>query len=220
MRPNEVRAQIDDFIRRLITASISVVQYFPSIRAGAGGACAIGRNVSASIALRDVPYEDVYRELDANTAYDVRMIDGGLLLFQYNFDKNENLDAHRLAYFPNPLLPSIDEAPALYEEDELYGDIIARRLVRFPIRFDFAPHQHTEVVHPACHLSLGQYEGCRIPVVGPLSPVSFGLFIVRNFYCRAYTRHKNTFDRKALPVRRYDTITDLEKRISHFVGGR
>jgi len=220
MNPDGVRKQIGDLIERMVAASVSVKQFHPSLRTTEGGSILIGRKPSSAIALRDVPYEEVYRELERSDAYDAKLVDGGLLLFQYRFDGSGRLLTHRLAYFPNPGLPNVEEAPALYERDELYGDIIARRLVRFPIRFDYDPSRKVDGVHPASHMTLGQYENCRIPVVGPIGPTSFGIFIIRNFYCRAYTRHKNKFDRRALPLDRIECISDAERRMSHFVHGR
>lgn len=219
MSPNSVRGQFAEFVERLIATSLSVKQFSPVVRTVPGGDVLIGRKVSTAIALRDVPYETVYRELDSNEAYDAKLIDGGLLLLQYRFSASGKLLQHRLGYFPSPALPTVDEVPELYERDELYADIIDRRLVRFPIRFDYAPEQQTDVVHPASHLTLGQYENCRIPVSGPLGPNSFGMFIVRNFYCRSYTRHKNKFDRRTKPVERLESITRAELRLSHFVHG-
>jgi hypothetical protein len=220
MSPDGVRTQITDLIQRLIETSVSVKQFFPSTRKADGGSILIGPTTSSAIALRNVAYDEVYSELEANDAYDAKLIDGGLLLFQYHFDGAGTLLQHRLAYFPSPALPTVDEAPTLYEREELYGDIVARRLVRFPIRFDYAPAQHSDVVHPASHLTLGQYENCRIPVAGPLAPNSFGMFIVRNFYCRAYTRNKNKFDRRPVTLAEINTISAAEKRISHMVPGR
>lgn len=220
MTPDAVRVQITDVLDRLIRTSLAVRQFHPTIRLGQGGAVAIGRPQSSAIALRDVSYEDVYRDIDFHEAYDVKLVDGGLLIFQYRFDATPKLQRHRLAYFPNPILPTVDEAPALYEEDELYGDIVARRLVRFPIRFDYAPDDCIDLVHPASHLTLGQYEGCRIPVAGPMGPSAFASFIVRNFYCRAYRRHKNAFDKAPPAIARTETISESERRLSHFVHGR
>lgn len=220
MSPKGVREQFADLIKRMITSSISVKQFDPSMRSAPGGEILIGRRASTAIALRDVPYDEAYKELDANDAYDMKLVDGGLLLLQYRFDALGKLLQHRLAYFPSPALPTVDEAPDLYERDELYGDIIDRRLVRFPIRFDYAPGQHADVVHPATHLTLGQYMNCRIPVAGPMGPSAFCMFIIRNFYCRAYTKHKNTFDRRFTSLGRIESITAAERRLSHFVHGR
>lgn len=219
MSPEGVRRQIADLLDRLIASSLSVKQFFPSLRKGDTGCLLIGRRQSSAVALRDVPYDDIYRELDSNEAYDVKLVDGGLLIFQYRFDGSGELKQHRLAYFPSPALPSVDDAPTLYEQDELYGDILDRRLVRFPIRFDFAPDKRVDVLHPASHLTLGQYENCRIPVAGPLGPYAFATFIIRNFYYRVYTRNKNTFDRRTPPLARLETISDSERRISHFIHG-
>lgn len=217
MNPDGVRQQIEGLIERLVAASISVKQFYPSIKEYEGGLVSIGRQMSGGIALRDIAYENVYRDLELNEAYDVKLVDGGLLLFQYKFDGNKILLQHRLAYFPSPVLPTIEEAPSLYENDELYGDIIARRIVRFPVRFDYAPDQKVDVLHPASHMTLGQYESCRIPVTGPLTPNAFGMFIVRNFYCRAYIKHKNKFDRRMLKLSSLETISEAERRISHLV---
>ena len=209
-----------EVIERLISVNLSVTQFFPSIRVGTDGDAIISRKASSSIALKNIPYEEIYLELERTQAFDIKLIDGGLLILQYHFKQDDTLVQHRLAYFPSPVLPSIDESPALYEQDELYGDVIARQLVRFPIRFDYAPSQAQDLVHPVSHLTLGQYENCRIPVAGPLSPATFSLFIIRNFYSRAYKKNKNVFDKKHLSIPQMTTITDAERKISHFVCGR
>jgi hypothetical protein len=219
MSPESVRKQISDLIDRLLIASMSVKQFQPKFLTVEGGAIQIGGRPKTSVAMRDIPYEDVYRELDTNESYHIKLIDGGLLLFQYSFDADKTLSQHRLAYFPSPTLPTIEEAPELYEQDELYGDITARRLVRFPVRFDYAPAAQVDVLHPASHLTLGQYEDCRIPVAGPMGPSSFGMFIVRNFYFRAYKKNKNNFDKRPIQLERHVTITAQEQRITHLVHG-
>jgi hypothetical protein len=117
------------------------------------------------------------------------------------------------------VLPTIDEAAALYEQDELYADIMAQRLVRFPIRFDYAPRQAKGIVHPASHMTLGQYEYCRIPVAGPVGPNTFAMFVIRNFYFRAYHKNKNTFDRRCVALKRSETISGAERRLTHIVHG-
>lgn len=219
MNPDGVRKQIADLTNRLLRTSLCVQQFAPSVQSVGKGAVRIGLRNSQSIAQKEVSYDDVYKELDQNEAYHIKLVDGGLLAFQYSFDSAEKLTEHRLSYFPCPTLPSADDAPELYEQDELYGDITAKRIVRFPIRFDYTPDACREVIHPASHLTLGQYANCRIPVAGPVGPTSFGLFIVRNFYSRAYTRYKNQFDRKPPVLRRMETISQAERRITHIVHG-
>ena len=219
MSPSAVRGQFNELLERLISASLSVKQFWPSERTGGEGELVIGSIAGTSIALRDIAYEDVYKELDSTEAYHAKLVDGGLLQLQYTF-RGTVLSKQRLAYFPSPILPTIEDVPELYEEDELYGDILSRQLVRFPVRFDYAPDDRVDVLHPAAHLTLGQYASCRIPVVGPLGPMTFGMFIVRNFYFRAYRKHKNNFDRKPSAIDPVETISANERLLSHFVPGR
>ena len=118
----------------------------------------------------------------------------------------------RLAFFPSSILPTMDEAPYLYENDELFGDILVDRLVRFPIRLDYDPANHRDVLHPQCHLTLGQFENCRIPVTGPIMPNTFLLFVLRNFYFRSYLKHKNLFDKRMKLTTPLLTISVAEQR--------
>ena len=68
--------------------------------------------------------------------YNIKMIDGALLTLLYRFS-NDRIVAHRLSYFPAPDLIAFQNEPELYAEDELYVDILDRRIVTVPIRFDF-----------------------------------------------------------------------------------
>lgn len=219
MNSNGVLSQINELTRRLILASLCVKHFHPTVKKLKQDQLAIGMRVAQTIALKDLTYDNVYEEINGNEAYHLKLIDGGLMAFQYLFDSSGQLVEHRLAFFPCPSLPSADDAPALYQEDELYADITSRRIVRFPIRFDYSPGSHRDVVHPASHMTLGQYDSCRIPVSGPVSPSSFGMFIIRNFYARAYTRNKNTFDRRTASMARVETITGAERRVTHVVHG-
>lgn len=220
MTPQNVRKQLDDVYKRLISTSLSVKQFHPKKQDILGGGVKFGDLPLGSISLRDVPYDEIYKEIESNDAYHIKLPDGGLLIFQYTFDGSGTLTKHRLCYFPSPELPSIDEAPYLYENDELYGDVVAIKLVRFPIRFDYDPCSHNDVDHPKSHLTLGQYENCRIPVDSPVSPNAFVLFLLRNFYSRSYRKNKNTFDKKPHHISSEPTITNAERRITHFMSGR
>ncbi|MFJ3318890.1 DUF2290 domain-containing protein [Herbaspirillum huttiense] len=227
MTPESVLAQMRELYSRAIASNLSVKQYFPSekttkIRIGEKSRVVrvIGDLASTS-ALKNVRYADIYADVHTKEAFHLKLPDGGLLAFQYIFDnETSELVKHRLAYFPCDVLPTVEEAPELYAKDELFGDIVLHQLVRFPIRFDFDPDNHVDLVHPICHLTLGQYQDCRIPVAGPILPYTFLMFVLRNFYSRLYLRHKNLFDKRIPYVPLQFTITPSERRISHFVMGR
>lgn len=215
-----VRQQLQDVYSRLILTNLSVKQFHPKEQMLPGGGLSIGSLPLGSISLRNVSYEQIYTEIESKDGYHIKLPDGGLLIFQYTFDGDGVLTRHRLCYFPSFVLPTVDEAPYLYENDELYGDVILKKLVRFPIRFDYDPGAHKDVVHPKSHLTLGQYENCRIPIDGAVSPNAFVMFLLRNFYSNSYRKRKNTLDKKSHHIPAMSTLTIEERRIAHFITGR
>jgi len=217
MTPETVVRQLRDVFIRMIESGLSQRHFEPADRMAPNAVRTIGDTPSTAFALKNIPYKDIYAELDNNNAYHIKLPDGGLLIFQYSFSAKGELLKHRLAYFPCPTLPTLEEAPELYERDELYADILSNQIVRFPIRADFDPTKHINVLHPQCHLTLGQFENCRIPLKAPVSPYTFTLFLLRNFYHRCYIRHKNKFDKKAENWLATPTISIAEQRICHFV---
>ena len=220
MTPQGVRQQLRDVYSRLILTNLSVKQFHPKEQLLPGGGVSIGSLPLGSISLRDISYEQIYTEIETKDGYHIKLPDGGLLIFQYTFDGVGALTKHRLCYFPSFVLPTVDEAPHLYENDELYGDVILKKLVRFPIRFDYDPGAHKDVVHPKSHLTLGQYENCRIPIDGAVSPNAFVMFLLRNFYSNSYRKRKNTLDKKSHHIPTMSTLTIEERRIAHFITGR
>ncbi|WP_418130638.1 DUF2290 domain-containing protein [Variovorax sp. 375MFSha3.1] len=212
-----IEAQIREALSRLIRAGLSAQQFNPSRHVLTGGRISIGDLPMSTYALKDVYYQMIYEDLDRSLAFHSKFVDGGLMAFQYTVDKDGSVLKHRLTYFPSMVLPTVEEAPLLYENDELFADIMVQRLVRFPIRFDFAPEQYVDVDHPQCHLTLGQFDGCRIPVTGPVSPYVFVMFLLRNFYRRSYVRNKNIFEKKIKGVQLNSTISELERKIAHLV---
>lgn len=136
-----------------------------------------------SKALKDEEYEHIYNELKENRLFNIKFLDGALLQFMYLFDSSSRLKKHRLAFYPSPYLESFEKNSENYMSDQLYTEIVRRRIVPFPIRFDFDIEAYQDVKHPKSHLSLGDVENCRIPVSSPLTPYNFLKFILSNFYC-------------------------------------
>jgi len=163
-----------------------------------------------SIAMKDRFYSDIYDHLAKERAYNVKMLDGAIIQMMYVFDNN-GLEQHRLAFFPSPHLDKFQNYPDIYLEDEIYSDIISKNIVPFPIRFDYDAREgcYREIEHPKSHLSLGQYENCRIPVSSPLTPSHFLRFILRNFYHTAHQKYAEELPSftKAFP----ESILPIEK---------
>jgi hypothetical protein len=140
-------------------------------------------NADFALMLKERPYVDTYEDLLARRDFNIKMLDGALIQMIYEFQSDQLL-RHRLAFFPSPSLLSFQDHPEIYETDTLYADILDRRVVAVPLRFDYdnRPLVAKSVAHPVSHLTLGQYANCRIAATGPLPPYYFVEFVLRSFY--------------------------------------
>jgi hypothetical protein len=214
--PGVVKNEMDELFAFLIEQGLVDDQNFPFLRQLHEDKCEVSFNGMEwiSIAMGDINYEDIHRELSEKRAYNIKFLDGGLLQMMYHF-AGSRLVRHRLAYFPSPNLRSFSEYPEAYLKDELYLDIMSRRIVPFPLRFDFDERAFHDIEHPKCHLTLGDVKYCRIPVSAPLTPGRFIGFVLRNFY--QTNEHLFIND---LPNRRINfpqCITENECQIIHVV---
>src|ERR1017187_133004 len=220
MTPRETLRQITDLTTAVVGLSLSNDQNFPSTHGNANSAFEITVSSASSmtIALKNVSYDAIFRELEQARCFNFKMLDGALVVLRYQFRAGAICE-HFLSYFPSPDLDHFQNAPELYLNDEIYADIIARNIVPFPLRFDFSDDatKIVDVHHPSSHLTLGQYENCRIPVSSPLTPLAFGGFILRNFYNTAFRKYSEEIPVSALAFPK--TITENEQRIPHLVCG-
>jgi len=220
MTPKDTLSQLTDLMTALIGLSLSNEQHFPSTKGDFENAfeITVGNAASMSVALKNIAYQDIYRELDQARSYNFKMLDGALVILRYRFLSGEIVE-HSLSYFPSPDLEHFQNDPELYLLDEIYAEVVARNIVPFPIRFDFNNDEgkFVEIHHPYCHLTLGQYENCRIPVSAPLGPLTFGAFILRNFYNSAYRKYSEEMPIGASAFA--NTITAREREIPHLLLG-
>ena len=212
--PNATSVQISDIVLYMMDTGLSDDQNFPYlddrepplIRVSFPGAEHIG------VALRDRPYEEIYRDLAGSRAFNIKMLDGALVQMTYQFAHGELLN-HRLAFFPSPSLAEFQNDPQSYFNDDLYVDIVASNIVHVPLRFDYDASVHQLLTHPMSHLTLGQYRNCRIPVSAPLTPLQFIDFVLRNFYHTAYWNYAAKLPRTS--GRFPETILIEERDVVH-----
>ncbi len=203
MGPKNILKQIKQLTVDVIEAGICDAQNFPSLTQSPGGISEIGiSSVDNSIFLKNIPYSEMSSELLKRKHYNFKMIDGALISLLYRFQNND-IVAHRLSFFPAPNLEVFQNEPELYLEDEIYLEFLDKRIVTVPLRFDFdSGDAFVPVEHPKSHLTLGQYENCRIPVSSAVSPYQFMEFILRNFYhtaqnksCIHLTKYTDKFEK-------------------------
>lgn len=220
MRARETLRQLKQLTSSMVGLSLSNDQNFPTTDGDIARHFEISVNNAGRMtaALKNIAYSEIYVELEQARCFNLKMLDGALLTLRYRF-RDGNICEHSLSYFPSPDLEHFQNDPGVYLDDEIYADIIARNIVPFPIRFDFSDdaEKFVEVHHPYCHLTLGQYKNCRVPVCSPVSPLTFGSFILRNFYNTAFRRYSEEMP-IAAPLFA-NTITVNERAIPHVVLG-
>jgi hypothetical protein len=221
MKSRTTLKQVEKLTEAMVGLSLSNEQNFPSTHGELEGDFEITVNSASRMAaaLKNVAYREIYAELEQARCFNLKMLDGALVTLRYRFHSGEVCE-HSLSYFPSPDLEHFQNDPELYLSDEVYADIIDRNIVPFPIRFDFSDDEEkfVEIHHPRSHLTLGQFKNCRIPVCSPVSPLTFGSFILRNFYNTAFRKYS-----EEIPAARPlfgNTIARNEREIPHVVLGR
>ena len=218
MRAIDTLAEINALTVNLVGVSLSNEQNFPSTHGNQNARFEITiKNASAlTIALRNVSYRDIYSTLVKKNCFNMKLLDGALVCLRYRFEGGEVVE-HCLSYFPSPDLEHFQNDPDIYLSDDRYADIVARNIVPFPIRFDFNADEarYVDVDHPYSHLTLGQYQNCRIPVCSPVSPLAFGGFILRNFYNTAFRQFSDDIPVPGFRFAR--TISANEQQVPHVV---
>jgi len=218
MKPEQTLKQIRKLTETLVGLSLSNEQNFPATHGDIKNnfEITVSSATGMSVALKNLAYHDIYHELEKTRCFNVKMLDGALITLRYRF-KSKAICEHSLAYFPSPDLEHFQNEPEIYLEDDIYADIIAKNIVPFPVRFDFSndPAKFLDIHHPYSHLTLGQYENCRIPVCSPLTPFTFGGFILRNFYNTAFRKYSEKIPASSIVFQK--TITEKEKNIPHIV---
>lgn len=208
LSPKSTVKQIQIMFSDFLKTSLCDDYRFPSI-SDKTKIFVIGIKSDLSKSLKNVSYKTIYNELLKQESFHIKMLDGALIQFLYIF-KDNIIVKHRLAFFPSPNLEDYQNSPEIYENNEVYGDVLNKSLVPFPIRFDYDPSNALNKIHPSSHLTLGQYKNCRIPVSSPLTPYNFSHFIVNNFYNTSLNNYSENLTR--FDASFYETITSNEKK--------
>jgi hypothetical protein len=215
---SQTREQINALVKYLVHVGLAGDQNFAFQRAVTASHTEITFTQAehVSIALKDRSYHEIYAHLAQERAYNAKMPDGAMIQMMYVFNHG-SIERHRLAFLPPPSLEEFQNNPEIYLQDEIYADIIARSIVPFPVRFDYDGRDgiHQPLTHPKSHLTLGQYENCRIPVTAPMSPFWFIDFILRNFYHTAFNRYAEKLPKFGDCFR--DSIHSLERGVVHVI---
>ena len=181
-----IEAEINGLIAFLIESALADDQTRAFIRKISGSDYEITfENESISDWLSNEPYVDVYEKTMANRSYTILLFDGAMLQMSYEISDNKVVRS-RMAYLPNPRLEQFAGGQGEFD-DPLYADLNDRRILPVPIRFEFdgRPGVAVAIHHPVSHVTIGQFEGCRIPASAAITPFLFIDFVLRSFYRKA-----------------------------------
>lgn len=183
-------------------------------------------------AIKDKPYKTQFDYYLNNGFFDFELFDGSLVQFQWFEVEDNGKNRHvnlRYRYLDNPYKSLLtferwlkEQGPIdgfseddlrMFFEDEL-KTAPGIELVT-PVRYDYAPQGYDPGHHPASHLHFGHNNDVRIAADNVLQPLTFGLFICRQFYPRIWSEfhdHKNV-DKWCGAVRK--NLAPLEARYRH-----
>lgn len=136
-------------------------------------------------------YEEIYLLGLKQVEYNILLEDYAYL--QFSRDKNGEL---RFAYYPNPFIGAATEKVAevtemreyleeglIDMEEYLHAISEIRNTIHPPLfRYEHAPTQYVELIHPCSHFHLGHHSENRWPVKRVLTPEAFSLMVLKYFY--------------------------------------
>lgn len=125
--PSQIVKQINELTKYLVEESLTDAQYFAFQRPISGGLSEVTfQNAEhLSIALKNLPYKEIYERLVQGESYNVKMLDGALIQMMYAFAEG-TLQRHRLAFFSSPRLEeSRRYANGLPAQDGSFDESIA-----------------------------------------------------------------------------------------------
>lgn len=184
IKPKEIISQIERLTGCLIENSFSCDYNFSSIKPYSEGFTIISWDKEANISETfdtNLSYKEVYDICRERRYFTLLLVDEAIIQFYYKF-KDGVLLNHRIAFLPSPYLEEFQNNPDLYIDDLIYAEVINKSLVPSPIRFDYDKKSFVDMEHPQSHMTIGQYQNCRIPVKSALTPFQFINLIFNNFY--------------------------------------
>jgi len=141
---------------------------------------------------RNKPYLEIWRKCFDDRLFDFRLKDDSLLQFRATFSPL----IVSYTYYECPFLPLVSLEDYLDQERAAKGDEVddydllreydllgpVLKPATTPARYDYAPHIYEEGVHPASHIHFGHGGHIRLGTKRILRPLSFLLFVIRQYY--------------------------------------
>lgn len=147
-----------------------------------------------------------------NHEYNLLFYDKGI--FQFEFEVYDGkIIKERFIFLKKQNKLWNKEEISLLDDDEIAEDWFSNEIgIPIIIRVDFDKHNYVELTHPISHMTINNYEECRIPMRGPISISKFVNFILNIFYNDSIDAFESLYDEEI-------TISDKECELLHFDWG-
>lgn len=213
---SEITSQLKFLTHLFIETNFSIRQNYPKFLSESQE-LSWENHKNLAFTLKDSPYDEMYSAVKNEKDFNFQLLDWALVQLKYTFNR-DRIIKHVLCYYPFPGREKFSDNPEEFEEtyygNKLFADIVDRKFITSPIRFDFTS-DHQDLDHPKVHATLGNITSCRIAVSKPISPLRFMHFILRNFYFNKFKEIFNDAQFKC-PLKFEETITKKEKQLLHF----
>jgi hypothetical protein len=146
---------------------------------------------------RHISYEEVWKKLNTEGFFDVRLTDLSLIQFRhapslsyayyecpYAIDSYEKFVLKEM----NFEIEREDIDDSWWEEFEEYATTQPLKDAVTPIRYDYDPTRYNENRHPASHFHFGYNSEIRLGAKRILKPISFACFVMRHCYQDSWER--------------------------------
>lgn len=216
MTPGRVRQEINNLTNYLLSVGLAEDRQDAFERKTAVTEISFRNANFISDAVKASSYSSVFSLFVSERVFNAQLVDGALIQCTYTF-KNNKLLKHRLAFLPPPgmdwTLRSV--RPREYEDEDT--EEVSNGGVGQPLRFDFnaRDEKHRDVIHPKCHLTLGDHSTCRIPVTSPVTPYWFIYFVLLNFCSTSGIEMASSLPKSSDKFT--DSISREEKKIPYLV---
>ena len=140
---------------------------------------------------RKLRYSQEWDMYQSGSLFDILLADGALLQFKEQPNDKSVLSysylecpyvAKSYSEFVMEIFGVADPDFKFWEEYESYVVQCEIRDSVTPVRYDYSPSLYREGIHPASHLHMGHRTEVRLSCKRVLRPLSFFLFILRQYY--------------------------------------
>ena len=158
---------------------------------------------------KHLPIETIMDTLLEKKEYNILLYDRSIIQYEFIIERGKIIKERLIFIKKHNYLWSKEEI-ADKDMENFEIDWFEEELgIPVVIRIDYDQENHIDIIHPITHMTLSNYEECRIPMMGSVSLYNFINFIL-NFFYNDSLSFKSKFEGNDI------TITDNEKKRVHF----